>query len=126
MIKIVAVAILFALIILYLKNINSELAILASVAASVILIISALNYLTKTFEFINQIITLSGIEKEHYIIIFKITAVAYLIEFSADIVTDFGLKSIADKLIFIGKIIILSMSIPIIYSVLNLLIELLK
>ena len=126
MIKIVAIVIIFAVIIIYLKTINPELAILAGVAAGVILIIYSLSYLTKVYEFINQIIELSGVNKEYYIIIFKISAIAYLIEFSADTLVDFGLKSLAEKLVFIGKVTILSMSLPIIYNIINLLVELLK
>ena len=44
---------------------------------------------------------------------FKIIIVAYLVEFAGGMIEDVGLKSIADKLIFSGKVLLLCMSIPI-------------
>ena len=77
-------------------------------------------YISDTFILINNIIDRTGINRELYVVIFKITAIGYIIEFASDAVLDFGLKSLADKLIFAGKILILSVSMPIIYAVFNL------
>lgn len=126
MISIIFVAIISSIIILYLKSINSELYILASVGAGIIIIGLSLNYLTETFYFINKIIELSGVDKEYFSIIFKITAIGYLVEFSAETIRDMGLNSISEKLIFVGKIIIFFVSLPILYAVLNLIIGLLN
>ena len=120
MVKIVALAILFALIIVYLKSINSELSLLATLVAGIIIASFALEELSTAFVFINSLIELTGLNKELYSILFKITAIGYIVEFGADIMADFGLKSLSDKLIFAGKIIIFSISLPIIYAVFNL------
>ena len=53
-------------------------------------------------------------------IIVKIVAIGYLVEFSAGVIEDFGSKSIADKLILAGKVIIFAVSVPIIRSMLEL------
>ena len=66
------------------------------------------------------------INKEFYVIIFKITAIGYLVEFAADTINDLGLKGLADKLVFTGKILVFSISLPIIYSICNLLVSLLQ
>ena len=47
------------------------------------------------------------------------------VEFSAGILSDFGQNSLADKLIFCGKILILVLAVPILESVLSLVGELL-
>ena len=119
MVKIVALALIFSVVIVYLKSINSELSFLALVGAGIILIYFSLEYLTNTISFINQLAEFSGIDNEYYKIIFKITAIGYLFEFGAGTIEDFGLKSLADKLVLVGKIIILSISLPIIYGVFN-------
>ena len=119
MVKLVTITIIFAIIILYLKSINSELSFLALVGAGIILLYVSLEYLTETIGFINQLVEYSGIEYEFYKIMFKITAIGYLIEFGASTIEDFGIKSLADKLVFVGKIIILSISLPIIYALFN-------
>lgn len=120
MIKLILMALICAVIIIYLKNINSELALLASIGAGIIILFSTLSYLSQTFQLITKLVELSGIDKEFYSIIFKITSIGYLIEFGASTLQDFGLKSLSDKLIFAGKIIILSISMPIIYALFNL------
>ena len=120
MFKIISVAIICAVIIIYLKNTNSELSLLATVGSGVILIFLVFGYISDTFILINSIIDRTGINRELYVVIFKITAIGYIIEFASDAVLDFGLKSLADKLIFAGKILILSVSMPIIYAVFNL------
>ena len=120
MLQIVALTILFAIIIDYLKSINGEIALIALVGAGIILSSYAFSYLVQTFDFINKLIELTKIDREIFKIIFKITAIGYLIEFGAGTINDFGLKSLADKLVFIGKIIILSVSMPIFYALFNL------
>jgi stage III sporulation protein AD len=60
------------------------------------------------------------------VIIFKVTAIGYIVDFSASTIRDFGLNSLADKVVFVGKLIIFSLSMPIIYGVLNLLVGVLK
>ena len=120
MVKIVAVALLCAILITYLKAINSDLFVLALVVSGLIVFAFAFEYLSQTFSFINNLISASGIDKEFYLIIFKVASIGYLIEFSADTITDLGFKSIADKLIFVGKIVIFSVSLPILYALFNL------
>ena len=122
MVKLVAIALIFSVIIIYLKSINSELSLLALVGAGIIIIFYVLEHLSNSFAFITQLIESSGIDKDFYIIIFKITAIGYLIEFGASTMQDFGLTSLANKLIFAGKVVILSISLPIIYAVYNLII----
>ena len=120
MMQIVALTILFAIIIVYLKSVNSEIALIALVGAGIILSSYAFFHLAQTFDFINKLIELTKIDKGIFKIIFKITAIGYLIEFGAGTINDFGLKSLADKLVFVGKIIILSVSMPIFYALFNL------
>ena len=126
MLKIIAIALICAVIIIYLKSINSELSLLATIGSGIIIIFIAVDYMANTFEFINKLINISGISADFYKILFKITAIGYLIEFGADTINDFGLTSLSNKLIFVGKLIIFNISLPIFYAVFNLLIGLLK
>ncbi|MBQ7236118.1 MAG: hypothetical protein IJX03_03045 [Clostridia bacterium] len=126
MFQIVSVALISAIIIIYLKSINSDLYVLASVGAGLILISFVLKYVSESFAFINQIIEMTGINKDFYLIIFKITAIGYLVEFGADTINDLGLKGLAEKLIFVGKVVIFATSLPILYAVFNLLVGLMQ
>ena len=124
--QIILIALIGAIITLYLKSVGSELYLFTLIVSGVIVLFFITGYLTKIFELVNYLITLSGIDKEYYKIILKITAIAYLVEFTADTINDMGLKGVADKLIFAGKIVIFYLSMPIFYSIIRLLLELMK
>ena len=121
MLKIVLITLICAFIIYYLKSINSDLYQLALIGAGIIVLSQTFVYLFDTFAFFEEIINLSGVDSDFYKIIFKITAIGYLVEFGASTVKDMGFNSLAEKLIFAGKAIILYVSLPILTAVFNLL-----
>ena len=126
MLEFVALAIICAVIIVYLRSVNSELSFLATICAGILILSYAFNYLTDTVAVINNLMDLTGIDKELCVIIFKVTAIGYIVDFSASTIKDFGLNSLAEKVVFVGKLIIFSLSIPIVYGVINLLVGVLK
>lgn len=125
-VKFIAVALVCSIIVLYLKNVKPELAFSAAIASGVILLIMIIGMLTDVFSFFNDILDKTGIDNTLFKTILKILGVGYLIEFSAGLIEDFGSKSIANKVIFGGKILILIMSLPIIKSMLVLIISFLE
>lgn len=120
MFKIVAITLVCAFLVVYLKSINSELSTFALIGSGIIIISYAITYIYESYTFLSEIIHFTGINAEFYKIIFKITAIGYLIEFGATTVEDLGLKSLASKLVFAGKALILFVSLPVIYAVFNL------
>ena len=126
MVQIVSFVILGALIVLSLKNVNNEIATLLIIVVGVILLGVALKYLSQIFSFVNQIVELSGINNTFYKIILKITAIGYITEFGAETVGDLGFKGLAEKLVFVGKLLVITVSLPVFYAVFNLLTGLVK
>lgn len=126
MLKIVACAVVCAFILIYLKSINSEFFAVAVLGAGVIITAFGINYLTETVDFLHNLIENSGINAGYFTAILKITGIAYVVEFGAGIVEDLGLKSVADKLVFVGKTAIFVASMPIINAVLNIMAELIR
>lgn len=121
MVKIVSLAILFAITIVYLKSVNSDLAPLALVGSGVIIIFLSLDYIIQTVDFFRQLIFSTGIGEDTFSVLLKVIAIGYLVEFGAGTIEDMGVKNLSDKLVFIGKIIIFTTSLPIFYAVFNLL-----
>ena len=119
MIQIVSFTLISAFIFVVLKSISSEYSLLVIIASGIIILGFSLNYLVENLNFFNKLFEMTGLSDDVLRIIYKITAIGYLIEFGAGTVEDFGLKSLADKLVFAGKLIILSVSLPIIYSIIN-------
>lgn len=126
MIQLVCIALVCAILIVYLKSVNSEFYTLAIVGSSIIILGYAFSYVSVCFELLNKLVELTGISKEFYKILIKITSIGYLVQFGAGTIEDMGLKGLSDKLVMAGKIIIFSLSLPIIYGLINLLTELVQ
>ena len=66
----------------------------------------------------------SGINSSFLVIILKVTGIAYLGELGKNICTDAGQSAIATKLEIAGKILIVSISLPIFTSLISVVTEL--
>ena len=120
LIRIIGVALVTALAALFLKSSKPELAFAVTIAGAVIVLIFSLDLLAATFGIFAEIGEKTGIDSALIRIIIKIVAIGYLVEFAAGVVEDFGSKSIADKLIFAGKVVIFSVSVPVIRTMVSL------
>ncbi|HBP44155.1 MAG TPA: hypothetical protein DD621_05805 [Clostridiales bacterium] len=123
--KIVALGILICIVIIIVKQIKPEFAILVLIAGSVVMLCYLFNYFTNILGVFDKIISKTGINAELFAIILKIVGIGYLIEFAANICTDSGNPAIADKIVLGGKLMILTVSMPIITNLLNIIVELL-
>lgn len=118
-IKIVGFGILATIVTVILKEQNKEIALILVIVSCVMLMYLSINYLKPIITLINDLVNKTAIEKSYFILILKITGIAYLIEFGKDICKDAGQSAIANKMEIVGKIIIVSLSIPLIVSVLE-------
>ena len=123
--KIVALGILICIVIIIVKQIKPEFAILVLIAGSVVMLCYLFNYFTNILGVFDKIISKTGINAELFSIILKIVGIGYLIEFAANICSDSGNPAIADKIVLGGKLIILTVSMPIITNLLDIIVELL-
>lgn len=126
MVKIVLFTIISGIICFYLKNNNKDFFPLALLASSILLSIEIISYLSETIIIIKEIISMGNIEEDTLKIILKITGIGIVVEFGASMLNDLGVNSLSDKLILVGKIMILLTSIPILYSLLMIIRNLLK
>ena len=81
--------------------------------------------ISSIINFINTLSNKSNISSEFIKLLIKITSISILIEFAVSICKDCGESAIAKKLDLGGKVIVISMSIPVISTMLNGLLELL-
>ena len=119
--KLIILGIIGAVVIGYLKSTGSNLVGAATVGIGTILLVLVLTEIGTVIGSIESLLNISNIDSTMCGIIIKITGISYLIEFASDTIEDFGAKSLADKVVFGGKILILSMSFPIIKSLISLL-----
>lgn len=108
-----------------LKEYKPEFKIYVSIVVGIVIFFLAVDKLP---EFINLIHILSGklnISSSFINILLKVTGISILTEFAVSICKDSGESAIASKIDLGGKILILSMSVPIIMSLLETLLNLL-
>lgn len=114
LIRIIGVALVTAIAAVLLRSSKPELSFAVTVAGAVIILLFAVDLFAESFRIFAQIGNATGIDSALIRTILKIVAIGYLVEFAAGIVEDFGAKSVADKLVLAGKVIIFTVSVPII------------
>ena len=124
--QLVGIAFVTAVAALILKQTKPELAFAVTVAGSVILLLFVFEVFRGSIHIFSEIAFSTGIDISLVKILLKMVGIGYLVEFSAGILSDFGANSVADKLVFCGKIVILVLAIPILQSVLALIKQLLE
>ena len=117
--KIVGFGIISVAIIIILKNQKPEIALMCTLMASVIMLVFIFYEISDVIGLLNTLIEKSSINKNFLIIILKVVGISYIVEFGKNICLDAGESSIASKIETAGKVIIVSLSIPIITSLLE-------
>ncbi len=125
LIKIVGVALVTVVAFLLVKQTRPEIAMLISIAGSILIILLSINTLTSVITQFNKIFEATGVNASILLPILKIIAIGYVVEFGANICLDAGANSIADKILFAGKLIILLIALPIINRVIDMVVGLL-
>ena len=124
-IKIIGIGLLALIIIVILKQYKPEFAIYVSMIAGVLILVLAIQKLTGIINLLQSLANKTYINKSFLSISLKITGIAFITEFAVSICSDAGEKAIASKIEIGSKVIIIAMSIPIITSLLELVIEIL-
>lgn len=124
-IKIVGIALIALVIIIMLKQYRPEYAIFISILTGILILILVMDRLTGIINLIQSIEDKFSINTQFIALLIKITGIAFLSEFAVSICKDSGEAAIASKIEIGSKIIIISMSIPIISSLLEIILKIL-
>lgn len=122
-VKIIGVGIISLIIAIIIKQYKPEFAIYVAIIAGVIIILMVINKLFAIVKLLTTLSQKSGINGTYLSILLKITGIAILTEFGTSICKDAGEQAIANKVEFGGKIIIISISVPIITALLEVLLQ---
>ncbi len=124
-IKIIGVGLIALIIIIVLKQYRPEFVIYVSIIAGVIILILIMDKVSAIIDLLTSLSNKTVINNEFLVLLIKITGIAFLTEFSVSICKDSGETAIANKIDIGGKVLIISMSIPIIASLLETIIKIL-
>lgn len=125
LIKILAVALVTVFAHMIIKQIKPEIAILITIVGSIIIIMMTVDVLSSVISSFYSIFQTTGVDTALLLPLFKIIAIGYIAEFGANICADAGATSVADKVLFAAKLIILVISMPIFVKVVDMVVALL-
>ena len=124
-IKIIGIALIALIIIIMLKQYRPEYAIFISILTGILILFLVMDRLTGIINLIESIQDKFSINTQFIALLIKITGIAFLSEFAVSVCKDSGEAAIASKIEIGSKIIIISMSIPIISSLLEIILKIL-
>ena len=124
-IKIIGIGLISLIIIILLKQYKPEFTIYISLLAGVLILLLVIDELSGIISLLQTFANKVSINGTFLSLLIKITGIAFLSEFAVSICKDSGESAIASKIDLGGKVIIMSMSIPIMSSLLETIIKIL-
>ncbi len=118
-VKIAGIAFVAIFIIGLIKQYKPEFVIHISLLAGIIIFGIVVFKISSIIELLQNLSDKIGVNAKFFTILIKITGIAYISEFAVNICKDSGETAIASKVELAAKIIIISMSIPILATLLE-------
>ena len=119
-IKIVAIAIVCALLCAVLKQYKPEYAIVVQLAASVLILLLVASAMGDLINAIRELIDGSGIDTGYLTLLLKALGVAILTQLAADAGRDRGAPALSNKVELAGKVTILLLCLPLVKAMIQL------
>lgn len=124
-VKVVGIGFVTLIISIVLKEVKKEYAIYAVLIGGILLLTASFGTIKEIVNFLSKISEKTSYNSEFIGLLLKITGISILVEYTVSICKDSGESAIANKVDFAGKVIIISLSIPIINLTLTTLLSLL-
>ena len=122
--QLVGIAMVSTILCIVIKKDSPEMANFVALTAGIIILLSVVMKLSFIVDGIQSLADKVNIPSMYISLIIKLIGICYIIEFAISLCNDCGEKSIASKLEFGGKIIIMTMSFPILLSIVDTIISL--
>lgn len=121
--QLVGIAIVSTILCLVIKKERPEIAMFIAILAGISILLSVIFKLNFIIESIQNLALKANIPTMYISLIIKLIGIAYLMEFAIQLCKDCGENNIASKLEFGGKIIVMSMSFPILLSIVDMILN---
>ena len=118
------IGIIATLLIVLIKKYNPEYQIFIAVVTGCIILFVIYSYLGPILESFNSLWKRTNIDNSYFEIILKVIVIAYVTEFGSQICKDAGENSIGMKIELAGKVIIVYLSVPIVLSLIDFILNL--
>lgn len=124
-VKVIGIGLISLIIIIIVRQYKPEFTLYVSLIAGALILLFIMDKLEGIIDLLTTLSSKTAINNEFLVLLIKITGIAFLTEFAVSLCKDTGESAIASKIDMGGKVIIVSMSIPIISSLLETVVEIL-
>ncbi len=121
--QIIGIGLVSTMLIIILRKQKPEIAVQVSIVAGAIIFMLLAAKLSAVVDMLDEYADKAGIKPTYFITVLKITGIAYIAEFGAEICRDAGEGAIASKIEMAGKVIIVVLAVPIITSLMDLILK---
>ncbi len=118
--KIFGVAVVELAVYAALRRTHPEFAVLTEIAAAVLVFLFAADSLGEMKAFFDATVSAAGTDPVWAEILLKVLGTALVTQFAADAARDNGQSALAEKIEFAGKLLMLSLSLPVLKALLQL------
>lgn len=122
-IKVLILGLLAALIVALLKQEKPEIALQVSLASGIVIFLFMISKLTIVIGAMQEIASRINIDIVYLNTVLKIIGISYLASFGVELCKDSGQSSIAGKIEFAGKVLIITLAIPILMAVMDMVLK---
>lgn len=121
--KIVAIGIVAAILSIILREQKPEIAIQISIVTGLVIFILMITKLSSVLAVLKVFADKAKLDLLYFTTILKVIAIAYITEFGAQVCRDAGEGTIAYKIEFAGKVLIMVLAIPIIAALMDIIVK---
>ena len=125
-VSVCALAIAAVIIIITLKHKNAEIAIMLGLAASAVIILNLLGYMSQITQKVSEIAAVSGISTGYIAVLLKVVGICLVTEFAANTCRDSGSQSLAGSVTLTGKILVTIAALPLYTDILQTVTDLIR
>lgn len=118
-VKIIGIGLVALLLIIIIRQYKPEFTVYISLIAGILILACILPKISAIIDMLNSLVSTASINSSFLVLLLKITGIAFLTEFAVSICKDAGESAIATKIDMGGKVVIISMSIPILAGLLE-------
>ena len=116
MIKIAITGIVATLLATLFKNKNQEYGTYIALSAALLIVGIIITRLSTVIEIVRQLSSYIMLDKEYLTVLFKLAGVSYIGEFASSICLECGHKTLAGQIEIASKVIILTMTLPVLLT----------
>ncbi len=122
-IQIVVIGMVATVLAITIKEQSPELAIQISIVTGLIIFLLMITKLNSVLTVLKHFAAKANIDILYFSTILKVIGIAYITEFGAQVCRDAGENSIASKIEFAGKVLIMVLAVPVLAALLDIIIK---